>query len=49
MHNFDGEDIIGTVALKKLDSGRCELKSLYLLEQYHKKGLGRIRQTYLWY
>ena len=39
---FDGEDMIGTVALKKLDSGKCELKSLYLLEQYHKKGLGRL-------
>lgn len=38
---FDGEDIIGTAALKKLDSGRCELKALYLLEKYHKKGLGR--------
>ena len=38
---FDGEDMIGTAALKKLDSGRCELKALYLLEMYHKKGLGR--------
>ncbi len=37
---FDGKDIIGTVALKKLNDERCELKSLYLLEQYHKKGLG---------
>ena len=37
----DGEDMIGTAALKKLDSGRCELKALYLLEKYHKKGLGR--------
>ena len=35
---FDGEDMIGTAALKKLDSGRCELKALYLLEKYHKKG-----------
>ena len=33
--------MIGTAALKKLDSGRCELKALYLLEKYHKKGLGR--------
>ena len=38
---FDGEDMIGTAALKKLDSGRRELKALYLLEKYHKKGLGR--------
>ena len=34
--------IFGTAALKKLDSDKCELKSLYLLEQYHKKGLGRL-------
>lgn len=38
---FDGENVIGTVALKALSSGRCELKALYLLEQYHKRGLGR--------
>lgn len=37
---FDGENIIGTVALKKLNDEHCELKSLYLLEQYHKNGLG---------
>ncbi len=37
---FDGKDIIGTVALKKRNDEHCELKSLYLLEQYHKKGLG---------
>lgn len=37
---FDGKDLIGTVALKKLNDEHCELKSLYLLEQYHKKGLG---------
>lgn len=37
---FDGEDMVGTVALKRLNEERCELKSLYLLEQYHKKGLG---------
>lgn len=37
---FDGEDMVGTVALKRLSKERCELKSLYLLEQYHKKGLG---------
>lgn len=37
---FDEKNIIGTVALKKLNDKQCELKSLYLLEQYHKKGLG---------
>ena len=38
---FDGEDMIGTAALKTLDSGRCDLQALYLLEKYDKKGLGR--------
>ena len=37
---FDKNDMIGTVALKRLNDEYCELKSLYLLEQYHKKGLG---------
>lgn len=37
---FDENDIIGTVALKKLDEEKCELKSLYLLQKYHGKGLG---------
>lgn len=37
---FDGKDMIGTVALKRLNDEHCELKSLYLLEQYHKKALG---------
>ena len=31
---FDENDIIGTVALKKLDEEKCELKSLYLLQKY---------------
>lgn len=38
---FDRKYMIGTVALKKLDDKRYELKSLYLLEKYHKKGLGK--------
>lgn len=37
---FDEEHIIGTVALKRLSDEGCELKALYLLEQYHKNGLG---------
>lgn len=37
---FDEKNIIGTVALKKLDEEKCELKSLYLLQKYHGKGLG---------
>lgn len=43
---FDKEELIGTVAIRNLggDHGTlcCELKSLYLLERYHKKGLGRL-------
>lgn len=43
---LDGEEIIGTAALKRLDCERCELKALYLLEKYHRKGLGyRLLQT----
>lgn len=38
---LDNEKIIGTVAVKELDKKKCELKSLYLLESYHGKGLGR--------
>lgn len=38
---FDGRHMIGTAALKKLDEKRYELKSLYLLEKYHKRGLGK--------
>lgn len=37
---FDENDIIGTVALKKLDEEKCELKSLYLLQKHQGKGLG---------
>lgn len=37
---FDKKQIIGTVALKRLNDDCCELKALYLLEQYHKNGLG---------
>lgn len=37
---FDGKNIIGTVALKKLDEEKCELKSLYLLQKYHGKDMG---------
>lgn len=45
---FDNNNIIGTAALKKLNNEHCELKSLYLLEQYHKKGLGyRLLKTAL--
>ena len=38
---FDAENIIGAVAVRKMDGESCELKSLYLLEQYHGRGYGR--------
>lgn len=37
---LDGDSIIGTVALKKLDEEKCELKTLYLLQKYHGRKLG---------
>ncbi len=38
---FDGNRIIGTVAIAELDSISCELKSLYLSEKYHGMGYGK--------
>ena len=38
---LDGEEIIGTAALKRMDERRCELKSLYLYERFQGRGLGR--------
>lgn len=38
---FDQEKVIGAVAVKELDNKSCELKSLYLLEQYHGMGRGK--------
>lgn len=37
---FDGEELIGTVAVRPLRERQCELKSLYLYEEYHGLGLG---------
>lgn len=37
---YNDDEMIGTVALKRLDSQRCELKSLYLAERYQGIGLG---------
>lgn len=36
----DDEHIIGTGAIRKLDNEICELKRLWLLFEYHGKGLG---------
>lgn len=47
-HNFKGfycmlhgEKIIGAVAVHHLSEKDCELKSLYLLQEYHGRGYGR--------
>jgi len=36
----DDDRLIGTGAIRKLDDGTCELKRLWLLFEYHGKGLG---------
>jgi putative acetyltransferase len=36
----DEEQIIGTGAIRKIDAETCELKRLWLLFEYHGKGLG---------
>lgn len=38
---FDCENIIGAVVITELNITNCELKSLYLLEQYHGMGYGK--------
>ena len=44
----DGNRIIGTGAIRRLDKETCELKRLWLLFEYHGKGLGyRMIQTLL--
>lgn len=37
---LDDEKLIGTGALKRLDESTAELKRLWLLEEYHSKGIG---------
>ena len=37
---FDESVVIGTIAVNKMDKDKCELRSVYLLEKYHGKGLG---------
>ena len=36
----DNDQIIGTGAIRKIDDNTCELKRLWLLLEYHGKGLG---------
>lgn len=36
----ENDTVIGTGAIRKLEGGVCELKRLWLLSEYHRKGLG---------
>lgn len=38
---LDGERLIGTGALRRLEEGVAEIKRLWLLPEYHHRGLGR--------
>ena len=43
---MDSNEVIGTVAVKKLSDIRCELKGLYLYKKYHSQKLGfRLAET----
>ena len=37
---FDGDEMICTGAIRKLDEQTCELKRLWLLHEYQQRGLG---------
>ncbi len=37
---LDGERVIGTGAVRRLDEDSCELKRMWLLEEYHGHGIG---------
>lgn len=39
---IDNDQVIGTVALKKLDDNTAELKALYLDRGYRERGLGKL-------
>jgi ribosomal protein S18 acetylase RimI-like enzyme len=39
---MDGQESVGCVALRKLEDHVCEMKRLFIKEQYRGKGLGRV-------
>lgn len=39
---YDGDELVGTVAVKRLDDKTCELKRLYLAERVRGHGYGRL-------
>lgn len=38
---FDDEQLIGTVAVKRLSENVCELKGMYIYKKYHRQEFGR--------
>lgn len=38
----EGENVVGVVALKKLEDGICEMKRLFVLPEYQGYGIGRL-------
>ncbi len=39
--DIDDEQLIGTVAVKRLSDDVCELKGMYIYKKYHRQGFGR--------
>src|SRR5215216_8137108 len=37
---YDDDEMICTGAIRRIDENTCELKRLWLLQDYHKRGLG---------
>jgi putative acetyltransferase len=37
----DGEEVVGTGAIRRLDENTCELKRMWFLKEYRGRGLGK--------